>query len=99
MDKLMYDVGEHECQNKTLNETCEDQGSGWYPNLYLLMYTGGAGHSVTIKNTNFSTHKEFNETYTRNRESTEDDSNTTFLGVIMVELAASFELESKYPMT
>jgi hypothetical protein len=98
MTKLMIDEGEYECPD----EACEDPSSGKYPSLYLLMYTGGVGHYVTIKDTTFSTHKVFNETYARLRvynESEEYESDITFSGVVYVEYATELELESKYLIT
>jgi hypothetical protein len=66
MKKLMTEEGEYECELDPCGPD-EDPSSEKSPNLYLLMYTGGAGHSVMIKDTIFSTHKVFNETYARLR--------------------------------
>ena len=66
MKKLMTEEGEYECELDPCGPD-EDPSSEKSPNLHLLMYTGGAGHSVMIKDTIFSTHKVFNETYARLR--------------------------------
>jgi hypothetical protein len=75
------------------------------PTLYLLMYTGeleeGTYLNVIIKDTTFSTHKVFNETYARLKiynESRKDDY-ATFRGVVNIAFATRLLLESKYPIT
>jgi hypothetical protein len=72
MKKLMEEEGQYEC-----DDDCEDLCYYNYKdtNLFLLMYSEGVDHYVTIKDTTFSTHKVFNETYARLRvynESLED---------------------------
>jgi hypothetical protein len=53
------------------------------------MYTGGIDYTVTIKNTNFATYKEFDKNYVRlkiyNESSIDIQFNdTSFLGVVNV---------------
>jgi hypothetical protein len=75
----MDEDGQFECENITCGPD-EDPRVDKYPKLFLLMYSGGVGHSVTIKDTTFSTHKVFNETYARLRVYDEslEDCNITF---------------------
>lgn len=71
------------------------------------MYTGELSEgsysdlNVIIKDTTFSTHKVFNETYARLKIYNESRKNyyATFRGVVNIEYATFLNLESKYPIT